>query len=991
VLAQSRKKNLSPSPANAPQASSLKDNITAGLLGTTWAALLQLALVPLYLRLMGIEAYGLVGLSLALQALLLILDCGLSPTFNREMARFSAQQEKADEARDLARTLERSYWLITAVVGMILVTLAPVIVQHWLGPTRLPGGDLLLSLRLLSTVAALQLLNGFYEAGLQGLQRQGVLARLRIIISTLRHGGAVGVLFFVSPVASTYFTWHLVVSIGALAAMRAVFWGSLPMGTGPGQFSFARLAGVWRFAAGMSGITVTAILLTQSDRALLSRLLTLSEFGYYSLAALLASVLSIVILPVHNACFPRFSSLLAAGDTPRLRDAYHAGTQVMAVLIIPGAAIISAFALPLVRLWTQNPETALRVAPVLSLLVLGSAVNGLMHLPYGLQLAHGRTQLGLGINLFLLGIFLPAIPVLIARYGAVGAGWAWLGLNVIYLAVGAPLTHRKLFRGEGVRWLLLDIALPSASVSAVTVGARTIAPSLTSNLAIVVVILSVWLASTAVAVFSASRVRSRVFAEVSRRVGRRVILHPEDQPFLDRPLRLHRTPLGQFYLPTGLDSGKQARDCAEGRIRESEEVARRQILPGSTVVDVGASWGYFSIIASLLVGETGHVVALEPNEARFHVLQKNLRVNARENVRAFLRLPAERSRAIEHPASPSDNGSRPVEVETVALDDLAAPSAVSLIRIDARRVRPGALRGAQYFLRTHRVPIVLEFGEVSEGEASTEGEWLAVADFLSYNVDRNVGKGILLFLPREGKPRTESSPLPPAQSSALPWSPLRPTVSLCEFLKSRQDVDACTRFLYRNGFVPHSLGCKNWDLAHILPEITDGNVLDMGSSDSYMLKNLALKGISGGMYGLDLQDPDVSVRGVRYILADLMMAPFRARSFRYITCLSVLEHGVDFRRFAQETARLLQPGGKLFVTFDYWNPKVVPQIKLHGLPWQPLDAPALERLITECAREQLWLVHPMDWRLGEAVIGADYYSPHPDVRYTFGIAGFQLR
>ncbi len=89
-------------------------------------------------------------------------------------------------------------------------------------------------------------------------------------------------------------------------------------------------------------------------------------------------------------------------------------------------------------------------------------------------------------------------------------------------------------------------------------------------------------------------------------------------------------------------------------------------------------------------------------------------------------------------------------------------------------------------------------------------------------------------------------------------------------------------------------------------------------------------------------------------------------------------------------ARLLQPGGKLFVTFDYWNPKVVPPIKLFGLPWQPLDARALERLITECAREGLRLVQPIDWRLGEAVIGPGYYSPHPDVRYTFGIAGFQL-
>jgi len=81
-------------------------NILANLSGTAWSALIGLAMVPLYIRLLGIEAYGLIGFSITLQAILQILDFGLSPTVNRELARFSVLEDKAGEARDFVRTLE---------------------------------------------------------------------------------------------------------------------------------------------------------------------------------------------------------------------------------------------------------------------------------------------------------------------------------------------------------------------------------------------------------------------------------------------------------------------------------------------------------------------------------------------------------------------------------------------------------------------------------------------------------------------------------------------------------------------------------------------------------------------------------------------------------------------------------------------------------------------------------------------------------------------
>lgn len=214
---------------------------------------------------------------------------------------------------------------------------------------------------------------------------------------------------------------------------------------------------------------------------------------------------------------------------------------------------------------------------------------------------------------------------------------------------------------------------------------------------------------------------------------------------------------------------------------------------------------------------------------------------------------------------------------------------------------------------------------------------------------------------------------------------------LCKFLQSRAEVNESVAFLRHYGFVLHNCEPKNWDLAHIIPEIGNGNFLDMGSWESHILKNVALKKIQGELYGIDLQEPTNPITGVKHIVGDLMDTKLPDNFFKSITCLSVIEHGVDFTKFAHEVARLLQDKGRLFVTFDYWNPKIISPIKLFGLDWQPLDEEAVKSLIAECEKTGLYLIEDMDWTTNEKVICDGYHSPHPKMSYTFGLAVFEKR
>ncbi len=212
---------------------------------------------------------------------------------------------------------------------------------------------------------------------------------------------------------------------------------------------------------------------------------------------------------------------------------------------------------------------------------------------------------------------------------------------------------------------------------------------------------------------------------------------------------------------------------------------------------------------------------------------------------------------------------------------------------------------------------------------------------------------------------------------------------MCKFLKRQAEIVECTDYLIQHGYASHSLPCKNWEIAHIISELSDGNLLDMGSTDSFILKNAVLKQLKGEKYGIDLRRPNAVSKDIKYIVGDLLNVPMPDQYFKNITCLSVIEHGVDLERFATEASRLLAPGGKLYVSFDYWVPKIITNAILYGAKWNLLDDKDVNNLVYYCKKQNLQLTEDIDWSLEEKVIRPGYYSPRPNISYTFGMLVFK--
>ena len=456
---------------------SLKRNIVASYLGQGWSAVMALAFIPIYIRYLGMEAYGLIGLFAVMQAWLSLLDIGMTPALNREMARYTAGAHSPQSIRDLLHSLEILCMGIAALIAMSVWATADWLASDWLRADKLPVAVVAQALSVMAFVVALRFVEGIYRGALFGLQRQVWYNCASATLATVRYGGTVVVLAWVSRTVQAFFLWQAIMSLVSVAVLAVSVHRSLPAPPSPPKLSRAALAGVWKFASAMLGITFLALLLTQVDKVILSRMLTLASFGYYTLAATVAGALYMVIRPVVEAVFPRMVELATRDDQAALVSVYHHGAQLVTVLTAPAVLLLSFFGGGVVFMWSGNADLAKNTAPILSALVIGTFLNGLMWMPYQCQLAHGWTSLAIKTNIVAVIVLIPAIFWIVPHYGAVGAAWIWVGLNAGYVLISIQFMHRRLIPGEKWRWYFADLVLPIFGTIGVMLLAQPFQPA----------------------------------------------------------------------------------------------------------------------------------------------------------------------------------------------------------------------------------------------------------------------------------------------------------------------------------------------------------------------------------------------------------------------------------------------------------------------------------------------------------------------------------
>ncbi|MGO9566179.1 MAG: oligosaccharide flippase family protein [Desulfomonilaceae bacterium] len=467
--------------------------------------LLAIALVPFYVRYLGVESYGLVGLLAAFQGMANLLDLGIGATLNREMARLSATEGNEPGQRNLLRTLEIIYWGLAAVIATVAMLLAPVLASKWVNPLTLSARVITDSFRLMGLCVALQFLFGFYQGGLMGLQRQVLVNWILVLVSTVRAVGAVLVLIFVSRRIEVFFLWQIVpVAVGGLLTRRYL-WQAIQHCSQP-KFSLPAWKSTWKFASGWAICSMLYVIFAQTDMIILSKLLTLDCIGYYALAKTMVQPLTTMAGAVAASALPRFNQLVELRNTGELSAIYHKSTQFLISLLVPTSVILVLFSRDILLLWTRDVAIADNAHLILSYLVVGALFSGILWIPGYLQSAFGFFRL-LIVTLIALNIlYVPLLVCLVHIDKADGAALSYAVANFCFFLY-VPLMHRHFLKEEFVTWLLRDITMPAVVAVLCGLAVKALLPESTDGVGKLVVVTVAYGAVAFSAVCTLSRIR----------------------------------------------------------------------------------------------------------------------------------------------------------------------------------------------------------------------------------------------------------------------------------------------------------------------------------------------------------------------------------------------------------------------------------------------------------------------------------------------------
>ena len=439
---------------------SLRRNLLASALGDGWAALIQLMFVPVYVAVLGVEAYGLIGAVAVFSIFSAVLDAALGPPISREVAAAQADLQRMHGVRSLLRSIE--VLLQGAAVAIVAAGVAGAgAIAGWVQVEHLEASSVAMAMRLFFLHLAVRLLVGPYRAVLVGAQDLMWLNGFAAGIATLR-GVAVIPAMLAWPDIQAYFAFQAAVGVIEVVLLARRAWRLLPGGAPP-SFSRAALGGIGRFALGAAWMSVLWHALHQSDRALLSAGLSLAEVGQYALAASAAAALALVVGPFAAVGFARFAALAARRERAAITETFHRLAQGTIVLLAPAAFTLGLFAEPLLQAWTGDPTLSRAAAPVLALLAVGGLLKGCMSVPYTLSFASGRAfEIVLAYSA-MLAVFVPATYFGTASLGAAAAAYAWIAVTALGLAFAFPLVRSVLSPEDAWRWLASDVALPVAA------------------------------------------------------------------------------------------------------------------------------------------------------------------------------------------------------------------------------------------------------------------------------------------------------------------------------------------------------------------------------------------------------------------------------------------------------------------------------------------------------------------------------------------------
>lgn len=403
---------------------------------------------------MGAEAYGLVGFFAMLQAVFALLDFGLRPTISRQTAQYNGGSLTKLDFRRLFRALNLIFIAIAALGGLILLLLSKKIVTDWLNIENLNPKDVLFAVQIMAISVSLRWMTGLFRGVISGFERIVWLSIVNSIIATLRFPLVLVYMYYFGFTVRSFFIYQLFVALLEFSLYTHKSYSLLPrLNTGESiGWSLKPVKPIIGFALSIAFTSSVWIIITQLDKFVLSGILQLSEYGYFSLAVLVSAGVIQISGPISSSIMPRMAKLQAENKFKEIREIYLNSTQFVSIIAVTAGVVLASVAEPFLLAWTNDIELAKNTAPILKLYALGNAFLALSAFPYYLQYTKGSLKYHIIGNIILVLTLTPTIIWAAKSFGGIGAGWVWLLTQTAYLVLWVSYVHIKIEPSINITW-----------------------------------------------------------------------------------------------------------------------------------------------------------------------------------------------------------------------------------------------------------------------------------------------------------------------------------------------------------------------------------------------------------------------------------------------------------------------------------------------------------------------------------------------------------
>lgn len=426
-----------------------------------YVVIVGILVLPFYITWLGAEAYGLVGFFAMLQAIFGLLDLGLTPTISRETARYHAGVLNELIYTQLFRTLNLIFCSIAVVGGGILFTLSESIASTWLTIENLTLSEVAIAIKIMALCTALRWMTGLYRGVLIGGELLVWLSVFNIIIATMRFLLIFPVMWLFGANITVFFLYQLVVAIIEFFVLFLKAKSQQPKLSKEQiknlSWSLKPIVSILSFSMSIALTSGLWVIVTQTDKLIMSKLLTLEHYGFFTLAVLVANGIMMIAGPISGAIMPRMARLEAEGKREELLRIYSSATRLVSLVAGCSGIILIFFAEKILFVWTADMNIATSTAVTLKLYATGYLMLAISAFPYYLQYALGNLKLHvLGSLLFVL-FLLPQLYYFTKFFGMAGAGIAWLSANIFYFIFWTAVVHHRYVKNFHLSWLTFDV------------------------------------------------------------------------------------------------------------------------------------------------------------------------------------------------------------------------------------------------------------------------------------------------------------------------------------------------------------------------------------------------------------------------------------------------------------------------------------------------------------------------------------------------------